>query len=118
MMRVDITLNSRKYPITCDQSHEGRVQELADYVNSRIADLVRSGTPSSEAHLLAMVSIILADELFDMAEEIRRLRDGGAAAPASAAAAPPSYDTDPAFVAGVDRLARRLDELAARLERA
>lgn len=114
MMRVDITLNGRKYPITCDKNQEQRVHELAEYVDSRIVDLVRSGTPSSEAHLLAMVSVILADELFDMAEELRRLREGGAETAAPAA----SYDTDPAFVAGIDRLARRLDDLAARLERA
>ena len=114
MARVDITLNGRKYPITCDQSQEQRVHELADYVNSRITDLMRSGTPSSEAHLLAMVSVILADELFDMAEELRRLRDGSAKGDAGGG----NYDTDPAFVAGIDRLSRRLDELAARLERA
>ncbi|MBI1208119.1 MAG: cell division protein ZapA [Azospirillum sp.] len=107
MARVEITLNGRKYPMACEPGQEGRVGELANYIESRLTTLTTSGVASSEAHLLAMVAILLADELFDVTAEIKRLRTQAG-----------PHEADDAMVANVDRLARRIEDIAARLERA
>lgn len=108
MARVEITLHGRAYMVTCADGQEGRVYQLAAHVDARIAQLTASGTTGSDAHLLAMASLLVADELFDRTEEVNAARARGGIAPRD----------DSAAIARVDQLTNRIEELALRLERA
>lgn len=106
MARVDVTFNGRVYPIACDDGQEPRVREVAAYVTQRLGDVKASVRSASDTHLLVMVSLLLADELFDARAGIPA--DGAAGGDASA---------DAEVAAAVGRLAGRIEAIAARLER-
>ncbi|AWK85534.1 cell division protein ZapA [Azospirillum thermophilum] len=104
MPQVDIEINNRLYRMGCQEGQEGRLRELAAYVDRRLKQLTGGGKLGSEAQMLVMTCLVLADEMQDMA--------AGRGAPAGLA-------LDEAEVAaGLDQVARRIEEVAARLERA
>lgn len=106
MARVEITLNNRPYPIACEDGQEGRVREVAAFVAERIREIQGSVRTATDTHLLVMVALMLGDELLD-------LRDGkvpGAPAPA------PSPLDDPELASRLQKLADRIEAIAARVE--
>jgi cell division protein ZapA len=107
MARVDVTFNGRVYPIACDDGQEPRVREVAAYVNQRLNEVKSATRSASDTHLLVMVSLLLADELFDA----RGAAADGAAGEADGAA------RDVQVAQAVARLAGRIEAIAARLER-
>jgi len=107
MARVDIEVNGRPYQLNCEDGQEQRLRDLAAYLDGRIQQVtggVRSGT---EAQMLVVTALVLADELHD-AKAGR-----GAVTPTLA----PSVD-EAEVAAAVERIAARIEEVAARLEHA
>lgn len=76
MPTVEITVNGRRHVVDCGQGEESRVRQLASYVDRRIADLARGQAQVGDARLLLMASLVVADELSDAYDEIKRLRAG------------------------------------------
>ena len=105
MARVDISLNGRIYPIACEDGQENRVREMAAYVDRKFAELRNSGHAATDMHLLAMVTLLVADELFDARAAVRDQEND---------AAP---NEDPVVAAAVESLAARVESIADRLER-
>ncbi|MGE5505601.1 MAG: cell division protein ZapA [Actinomycetota bacterium] len=97
MAVVNLTVNGRVYDIACDDSQVARVQELGRLVDDRAQTLLASVGNVSDSRLLVMVGLMLADELAEAREELRRL-NGSAEA--------------------IDALAGRIEGIARRLERA
>jgi cell division protein ZapA len=134
MPLVDIYLSGRKYTVSCEAGHESRLRELADYVGARLRELSESGVTGSDAHMLVLASLLIADQLFDANEAAERSRGSAASSPASPAhrdASPKdtaardaairdaaSREAERAAAVVIDAAARRIEELAARLERA
>ncbi|CAK0763639.1 cell division protein ZapA [uncultured Gammaproteobacteria bacterium] len=108
MAKVEIILNGRPLTVSCADGQEGRLYQLAAHVDGQIAKLVAGGITGSDAHLLAMASLLITDELFDRMEEAGTARDRGGVAPRD----------DGAAIARVEQLSDRVEELALRLERA
>src|SRR3546814_6324355 len=50
------------YPIACDDGQEERVRQAAAYVDGRLTEVKAAARSASDAHLLLMVSLLLADE--------------------------------------------------------
>ncbi|WP_372396991.1 cell division protein ZapA [Azospirillum sp. HJ39] len=102
MPQVDIEVNGRLYRMLCEDGQEARLRELAAYVDERLRRLTGGGRSGSEAQMMLMTCLVLADELQDVLS-------GKGIAPA----------IDEAAVAGaLDHVAKRIEEVAARLERA
>ncbi|BAI71611.1 hypothetical protein AZL_009730 [Azospirillum sp. B510] len=102
MAQVDIEVNGRLYRMLCEDGQEGRLRELAAYVDDRLRRLTGGGRSGSEAQMMLMTCLVLADELQDV-------MSGKGIAPT----------VDEAAVAGeLDRVTKRIEEVAARLERA
>ena len=115
MGQVAITIRGRNYPIACDDGQEEQVIRLASYLDKRAAELDRTVGVVSEARLLVMVGLLVADELAEAHDELRRLR--AALVGAEAAARKTALDSVERRVAPVlDRLATKLDDIAGRLE--
>ncbi|WP_343716957.1 cell division protein ZapA [Inquilinus sp.] len=106
MARVEINLNNRPYPIACEDGQEPRVREVAAFVQDRIREIQGSVRTATDTHLLVMVALMLGDELLD-------LREGkipGAPPPA------PSPLDDPELASRLQKLADRIEAIAARVE--
>lgn len=123
MAEVSITLNNRSYDIACDAGQEGRIVDLAAYIDQRLQQIARSGGAYNEAHLLVLTTLVLADEVFE-------LQDGAApqarpapvaqqpAAPAPAAAPAASKEDELALAKLLDQVAKRIDSIAQRVQSA
>lgn len=65
MGQVAITVNGRSYRFDCGDGEEPRLQELAEYVKSRMEALSREHGNVGEERLLLMAALTIADELWD-----------------------------------------------------
>jgi cell division protein ZapA len=118
MRRVDFTLNGRNHSLSCEDGQEQRLLELAAYVDARMQELT-GGAAGHEVQNLIATCIVLADELMEARAEVKSLRAGHAPAPIVHPPAPATAPADEAkVVAAVDTLAKRIEDIAARLERA
>jgi cell division protein ZapA len=101
MAQVAVNLNGREYLVTCDEGEQQHVLGLARYVDEKVTQLVAALGQVGDARLLAMASILVADELADARQA---LAEG---------VAPPS---DGAAGGDLDAIVRRIEGIAARLE--
>lgn len=113
MADVNIALNGRAYEINCDNGQEGRIVDLAAYIDQRLQQIARSGAAYNDAHLLVLTALVLADELFEVRESGSRT----ASKPLSRAETTPSVD-DEAVAKLLDQLTKRIDGIAAKVQAA
>ena len=76
MPTVEIMVNGRRHLMQCGEGEEARVRQLASYVDRRVTDLARGQAQAGDARLLLMASLMVADELSDAFDEIKRLQGG------------------------------------------
>jgi len=111
MPLVDIYLSGRKYTISCEAGHEPRLRELAEHVGGRLRELSEGDITGSDAHMLVLACLLITDQLFETTEAGDR--------PRVLTPPPAAKDADrAAAAAAVEAAARRIKDLAARLERA
>ena len=71
---VDITFNGRKHQVQCGDGEEPRLRRLAAYVDSCAGKLLQQHGQFADAKVLLLTSLLIADELSDAYEEIKRLK--------------------------------------------
>lgn len=119
MSQVTVTINERAYQVACDAGQEQRIRVLAAYIDGKVADFARQFAQAGEARLLVMAALVLADELSEANEAVRRLK---IQPPVALSANDPANDVvgnaedEVAFADGIERLAARVEAVAARLE--
>lgn len=69
MSEVTITINGRHYDIACDAGQEGRIIDLAGYINEKIGSISGSGAAYNDSHLQILTLLVLTDELFELHEK-------------------------------------------------
>ena len=74
MGQVSVPVNGRSYAITCDDGQETRIRRLAQYVDAKVAEFVRSVGQVGEARLLLLAALVIADELSDANDALERER--------------------------------------------
>ena len=62
MPEVSVQIANRNFELACGEGEEERVQELAAYVDEKIAELRRQLPGTPEVKLLVFAALILADE--------------------------------------------------------
>ena len=127
MAEVTIYINGRSYDISCDNGQEGRIVDLASYIDQRLQQISRSGAAYNDAHLMVLTSLVLADELFDAREgtvaapvaPAPRASGRGTAA-AAVAVAPPvvNRDEELAVLKVLEQITKRIEGVAARVQQA
>ena len=110
MGQVTVTINGRPYDIACDDGQEERVFGLASYLDERVSGLSASIGQVGDARLLVMASLLVIDELVEAVREIEAMKSRTEAETEAQVMARESE--------GIEALSTRLEELAARLERA
>lgn len=121
MARVEVVVNGRGYMVACEDGQEGRIRELAGVVDETLREIAGDRPSGSEPQLLLVTSLVLADRLQEMQAEVQALRGArlGLSQPAAAIQVPPrTAAEDEAVVSAVDTLAKRIEDIAARLDRA
>ena len=63
MSTVTISINSREYAISCEDGQERRILQLSRVLDEKAQMLTQGSSQISENMLLAMVALLLADEL-------------------------------------------------------
>ncbi len=109
METVEVTIGGRRFRLQCGPGEGGRVQQLARLIDGCAAGLIQGQQGLGEEKLLLLASLVLADRL----EEARAERDGLAAELGRRE----GVIRERAAWA-VATAARRLDALAAHIERA
>ena len=95
MGQVVVDIGGRSYPLSCRDGDEAHLAELAAGIATKADGLTRSLGAMSEARLLLMAALMVADELHD-------IRRGGA---------PPASD-ETALQERLQALAERAERLA------
>jgi len=119
--QLAITINGRSYEIACEEGQERHLSELGAYIDKRVKDLVVSVGQIGDTRLLVMASLLIADELSDIYDELDTLRgQRGAAAEArrDPGAGGNGKDDEAALAARLEAAAGSIEDIAARLERA
>ena len=112
MAEVTLRINGRDYGLACDDGQEERVKALGAYVDQRVRDIAQAGMATSDSHLMFLLSIILADEIFE-------LRDSVALANQNARPMPMGLQISEAeeaeIVETINTLAARIDSIAGKI---
>lgn len=66
MAQVTITINSREYAVACEDGQEVRILQLARMLDEKAKLLTQASGQVNENMLLAMVGLLLADELSEL----------------------------------------------------
>jgi len=119
MAEVTISINGRNFDIGCDNGQEGRIVDLAYYIDEKVQQISRSGGAFNDAHLLVLGALVLADELFEARETPAAGRVARApAAPAATPAPVVNREEEQILVRALDQLAKRIEGIAARVQAA
>ena len=108
MAQVSITIRGRQYQIACDDGQEAHLARLGRYLDQRAEQLHTAAGSVSDALLLVMVGLVVADELTDTVAELDALKANSGNASRVAA--------ENAVAGAINSLAERIERIAARLE--
>ena len=119
MSDLSITVNGRSYVIACEDGQEDHLARLADYIDKRVNEIAESVGQVGETRLLLMASLLVADELGDAYAALSAERgetDIGLLERLEGEQAPAAEDPTTAEL--LERLAKRIEALAGKLEEA
>ena len=110
MPEVSVQIANRDYELACGDGEEERVQELAAYVDEKIADLRRQLPGTPEVKLLVFAALILADE----SREARGIAKAAESARASATDSAETLATalEDLITSRVDKLSKKVSGAA------
>jgi cell division protein ZapA len=103
MAQVTVAVNGRDYDLTCGDGEEAHLLELASYIDGKITALRGAGVNLSDAQLLLMAGLVIADELSDAKEPVR---EGDAV----------MNSFTETMTQTLDAMASRLEKMAAQIE--
>ena len=66
MAQVIININHREYAISCENGEEVRIMKLGRMLDDKARSFTEALGPINENQLLAMVGLLIADELTDL----------------------------------------------------
>ncbi len=66
MAQITIRINEQDYKIACDDGQEKHLASLANYLDSKITELVNSVGQVGESRLLVMACLLITDELLEL----------------------------------------------------
>jgi len=115
MAHVDVEVGNRLFRLTCETGQEARIRELAEEVDRRVRAGAVAGRVGSDAQMLLIAAIQIADELRDVLGGREELAARGLIAAGRATV----EDARVAEAArAIDELAGRIETVVSRLERA
>lgn len=118
MGQVSVTINNRQYRMACEDGQEDHLAQLAHELDERIGRLRADFGEIGDMRLTVMAALIVADELSEQGQRIRRMEEDLAALQdARMVASDRSKATENAIAAAFNAAAERIEKLAKALER-
>lgn len=77
MAQVTITINSREYAVACEDGQEVRIMQLSRLLDEKARMITGGSLQVNENMLLAMVGLLLADELTELKKGVPQAVAGG-----------------------------------------
>ena len=115
MAHVSVTISGRQYRMACDDGQEHHLARLSHELDQRIAHLRTTFGEIGDMRLTVMAALILADELSEVRQRMKRVEEELAAMQEARIAAAGQADAVQADVAAVFNAAAERIENAARL---
>jgi cell division protein ZapA len=117
MAQIVVSINGRNYRMACDDGQEDHLTQLAQDLDQRITELRSDFGQIGDMRLTVMAALIVADELSEQRQQLRRLEDELAALQQiRSAAAERSKATEAAISAAFNSAAERIENLAKALD--
>lgn len=121
MVQVTLSINGHSYAVACDDGQEERIRKLGEYLDSKVGTFARSLGPVGEARLLLLGALVIADELAEANDALRRQRaqrivDGHDHGSGQILVPEPDQAVLDALAEGIENLAARIEAVAARFE--
>lgn len=117
MGQVSVTINNRQYRMACEDGQEDHLARLAHELDDRITRLRGDFGEIGDMRLTVMAALIIADELSEQGQRIRRLEEElGALHDARMLAGDRAKATESAIAAAFNSAAERLERLARSLD--
>lgn len=116
MPQVVVSINTRSYAVACGDGEEQHLLHLATEVDRRVSELARDIGQVGDARLLLMASLLMADDL-EEAQERASVAEAalGAAQETTADVTGKVQEIEAKSAGFVERLAQRVETIAARL---
>lgn len=74
MAKIEVVIHGKRYMVSCDDGQEEHLGALAQYIDSKMSELDGGRGQVSEAQLLMLTSLQLADEMASLYNELDDLR--------------------------------------------
>lgn len=119
MAEVTLKINNKEYSLSCDDGQEPRLEDLACYVDSRLQDISSAGAATSENHLLVLTNLVLADEVYELRDQLETLqndiRNLQAGRPVEQSSAR-STEEEEMIAKAIDHFAGKIENIASRIQ--
>lgn len=109
MAEINVTVNNRLYSIGCDDGEEEQVRRLSQVLDGRVRELAALVGQVGEARLMLMTALTLADDLEQAQRDVAAMRQ-------EVNALAEQQKSDASGADALLGLAKRLEDIAARLE--
>lgn len=70
---VTVKVRGQEFTIACEDGQEDRIQKLGEYVDQHLKDIEDAGAADNERYLLVLTSLVLADQVFDLKEQLESM---------------------------------------------
>ena len=70
MANVNIKFNNKDYLLSCDDGQEENLKELANYLDTKYAELKKNLGNIGESKLLLITAIKMVDDYFDLSKKV------------------------------------------------
>ena len=112
------TRPSKKSSIAGDDGQESRVADLGRYVDERLREIARAGAATNESHLLVLTALVLADEVYDIRDDLQGALHSLQSQTANENNQIVNEEEERQIVQALNHLAPRLDSIAGRIQKA
>ncbi|ABS63724.1 protein of unknown function DUF710 [Parvibaculum lavamentivorans DS-1] len=119
MGQVKVSINDRSYSVACGDGEEAHVRELASHINRHVVSLAQEVGQVGDARLLLMAGLLVADELSDALQKTKLLeQEIESLSGTRASAQERTREAEESLAEVLDTAARRIEDLAKRIEAA
>ena len=108
MADVEVSVSGRRYKLSCRDGEEDHLRALVRMVDVKAEEITGALGDMTEARTLLLSALLIADELNDLR----------GAASVARNESPSEGEPDPAYAVAIERIAERIERLAAQLDRA
>lgn len=115
MSTLHIMINGRDYQVACDDGQETHVKMLADDIDNRVRALSSRMGQAGDSVLLVLASLMMADELHEIRQQISDFKKQNTGATASDQSR--MEEMEQVIAGTISEIALRIEKIADQIER-